>query len=126
MSCIKVLAVLCLFSLTFAYGPRYEPQKCSELNFLPMPKKVECSLDNNEERKFEDPCSILFTIKGDKAKNDYKHFIELIEHQQYRTFGCHIAHTIIGDENNFKLVGFKYIVNIEVKDPTLKSALTTA
>ena len=82
---------------------------------------------NNEQ--FEDPCAILYTIQGDKSKDDFSHFIELIEHMQYKTFGCHVAHVVVGNSKNpqseFKLIGFKYTVTINVEDPQLQSAIET-
>ena len=91
-----VLSVLCLLALTSAYE-RYKPQSCDELNFLPMPKQLKCNMENMEELKFEDPCAILYTIHGDKSTADFSHFIELIEHMQYKTFGCHVAHVVVGN-----------------------------
>lgn len=75
----------------------------------------------------EDPCSVAFLIFGNKDENDYSHFKELIDHQMYKTFKCHIAHVLIGQSNidALKLEGFKYKVNIEVENPQLQSALKT-
>lgn len=87
-----------------------------------MPKKVTCNLENKQEFKFEDPCAILYSINtGDAAT--HAHFVALIEHMQYKSFGCHTVGVIfnrLGDE--LKAVGFKYKVSISVEDPTLQSA----
>lgn len=100
-SCLLLLTVL-----------SYEPQKCTELNFLPMPKKVTCNLPNNQDYRIEDPCRILYHINADKTQN-YAHFQELINHQQLKTFHCHISNIIIGrDLSLFTLDGFKYTVEI--------------
>ena len=123
------LLLTALVALASCYGPRYQPTKCTELNFLPMPNKLSCDIANNVERKFEDPCSILYSIQGDNSKQDFSHFIELIEHQQYKSFGCHVAHTVFVNQGkpleSFKLIGFDYVVTVEVGDPALASVFTT-
>lgn len=89
-----------------------------------MPKQIQCALDNPTPYNITNPCSILYTIKKSLVKSDYGHFVELIEHQQFKAFGCHLAHVVIGEDvENIK--GFSYHVSVSVVDPVLKSAFTT-
>ena len=89
----------------------YEPQNCTELSFLPMPQNVTCELKNKNNYVIEDPCRIFYHIKADKQSNDYSHFKELIDHQQLKTFHCHISNLVItNDLSTIALRGFKYTV----------------
>lgn len=75
----------------------------------------------------EDPCSIVYLIKGDKEQNDYSAFQELIEHQQYKTFKCHVSHVLVGNTlDDYQLNGFKYKVYIDVTNPKLQSFTKTS
>ena len=47
-----VLTLFCLLFLVATYGPRYKPNSCDELNFLPMPKEIKCDIQNDQELKF--------------------------------------------------------------------------
>lgn len=60
------LLFVVLLCLAQSYGPRYVPKKCTEINFLPMPKSITCNIENQTPYKMEDPCSIVYLIKGDK------------------------------------------------------------
>lgn len=51
--------------------------------------------------------------------------MELLEHQQLKTFNCRLAHVAIGKINSYEAHGFKYEVNVEVTNTELKSAFTT-
>lgn len=50
----------------------------------------------------------------------------MIEHQQYKTFGCHLSHISVGEMNHVVAKGFKYIVAIKITDYELKSAFKTS
>lgn len=39
-----------------------------------MPHLISCDIENDDDLVIEDPCRILYHIKGDKKKNDYSHF----------------------------------------------------
>lgn len=61
-----ILIYLALFALVFLTQsfPRFKATTCTQLNFLPMPKKIECNISDDSIYKVENPCSILYSIKG--------------------------------------------------------------
>ena len=61
---IKILFFILAIIGASSYGARYVPQKCTEMSFLPMPKSIKCTLSNQNVYKVEDPCSIIYLVKG--------------------------------------------------------------
>lgn len=109
---IKTNIVLLFCMLMFLGMCSFQATKCSQLFFLPMPQTIDCNISDSTPTAFENPCKTLFTVKSEQAIGNYSHFVELIEHQQYRAFGCRLAHVIIGDSEGYQLKGFDYRVNI--------------
>lgn len=50
---------------------------------------------------------------------------ELIEFQMRKSFNCKIPNYFLAPKIDASLIGFKYKVEVEIKDPTLKSVFTT-
>lgn len=119
-----LLAVACLISL--ACSQNNQITMCTQLNFLPMPKKINCNISNPNPIPMDNPCKILYIINNSPDKKQYSHFVELIEHQQLKTFRCHISHILMGQTLHFKPIGFNYTVNIDVANPELKSSFKTS
>lgn len=69
--------------------PPFSPKKCSQLNFLPMPRYISCNLQLHSTRCLHSPCGIRYNINTNDFDQHRHHLAELIEHQQYKTFGCH-------------------------------------
>ena len=73
-----------------------------------------------------DPCNILFFYEK-KDNENIDHVEELIKHQMKKSFKCFRTNILTASsEVENKEAGYEYILNIKIKDNTLKSAFTTA
>ena len=107
------LFFIILFALTLhCRAEKFVPTNCNQLSFLPQPQKITCDLKNDKIFFMDNPCSKLYRIKGSTAQKVYSHLVELIEHQQLKTFGCHLSHIAIGKYETYQSNGFKYEVHI--------------
>lgn len=73
-----------------------------------MPQKIECNITNSKHYQIENPCGILYRVLNTERNENYKHIIELIEHQQKKTFRCHSFYIITNEMSEFQTKGFNY------------------
>ena len=90
---LKFTAYFLLLEIILGFD--YRAQSCTELSFLPMPKNISCDINNQDFHIIKNPCRIIYHIKGNKNKNDFHHFKELIDHQQMKTFNCNLGNVLI-------------------------------
>lgn len=93
-------------------------------NFSYFPIPQVCNItEPGESKQLLDQCAMVYRVNV--PENGNSHIKELIKHNQNKTFGCEDAFVVYQDsKSNPPDMNDPYTIEINLQDPTLKSAFT--